>query len=77
MKPNAILTIFFRLPPAAVQTVQTREAQKRPSSISVTGENLPKNKKGADRIAKVTLNTSINPMVTNIALDSSGHTRLI
>ena len=44
LKPDAIPTIFHRVPAAAVQT---REAQKRPSSTSVTGESLPKKKRGA------------------------------
>ena len=44
LKPDVIPTIFHRVPAAAVQT---REAQKRPSSTSVTGESLPKKKRGA------------------------------
>ena len=44
MKPDAIATIFHRLPADAVQT---REVQKRPSSISVTDDSLPKKLKEA------------------------------
>ena len=44
LKPDVIPTIFHRVPAAAMQT---REAQMRPSSTSVTGESLPKKKRGA------------------------------
>ena len=44
LKPDVIPTIFHRPPAAAVQT---REAQKLPSSVSVTGKSRPKKKRGA------------------------------
>ena len=46
LKPDVIPTIFHRVPAAAVQT---REAQKRPSSTSVTGESLLKKEKESCR----------------------------